>query len=144
MVVACAASPSAPGEPAACHHAAMSTGDYMRPESHQPCWYCVHWAGPCWGDPYMADCRFGGGKNCKPDAERGCVHWMRQTGVDDDGWSPAPLVRPQTPERKPRAMSAGLYAVCQQIQADLDARQAASRAAHQTLSSASAWGTLTG
>jgi len=28
-----------------------------KPHPHTPCWYCKSWAGPCWGDPYMADCR---------------------------------------------------------------------------------------
>jgi len=100
----------------------MSTGDYTRPPKHQPCWYCVHWAGPSWGDPYMADCRRDGRRACKADAAKGCVFWMRETGVDDDGWSPTPLVRPRTPESKPREMTPELYAVCRQIQEQLDTR----------------------
>ncbi len=27
-----------------------------------------------------------------------CVHWERETGVDDDGRAPAPLFRPKSPE----------------------------------------------
>lgn len=50
---------------------------------------------------------------------------MRETGVDDDGWSPPPLVRPWTPERKAAPMTAETYAAVQQIQAALDARAAA-------------------
>jgi len=102
----------------------MSYGN-SPPVGVRPCWYCVHWAGPCWGDPYMADCRRDGRKNCHPDAARGCAHWMRETGVDDDGWSPAPLERPWTPERKPREMTPELYALCRQIQADIDRKAAA-------------------
>lgn len=99
----------------------MSYGN-SPPVGVRPCWYCVHWAGPCWGDPYMADCRRDGRKNCHPDSARGCAHWMRETGVDDDGWSPAPLVLPWTPEGKPREMTPEVYALCRQIQAELDAR----------------------
>ena len=91
-----------------------------------PCWYCVHWAGPAWGDPYMADCRFDNRKSCKPDARHGCVHWMREPGVDDDGWAPAPLIRPRTPERPPFVMTPELYATCRRIQAELD-RKATTR-----------------
>ena len=114
----------APGEPAAYHHVAMINAHRgpSEPLPDTPCWYCVHWAGPCWGDPYMADCRHGGRKSCKPDAAHGCVHWMREPGADDDGWSPLPLVRPRTPERKPVEMTAERYAVVRQIQADLDSR----------------------
>ncbi len=73
---------------------------YLDNDLDRPCWYCVHWAGPCWNDPAMADCRRGGMKSCKADAARGCVHWMRETGVDDDHWAPAPLVRPASPGRR--------------------------------------------
>ena len=68
-----------------------------KPKPVQPCWYCVHWAGPCWGDPYLADCRHDGDKRCVADAPHGCVHWEREPGSDDDGWAPAPLLRPRTP-----------------------------------------------
>ena len=74
------------------------------------------------GDPYMADCRCDGRKNCHPDAARGCAHWMRETGVDDDAWSPAPLVLPWSREPKPRTMTAETYAVVRQIQAAIDAQ----------------------
>jgi hypothetical protein len=73
----------------------------------------------------MADCRRGGRKSCHPDAGKGCVHWMRETGVDDDGWSPEPLVRPWTPEHKPGPMTAETYVAVRQIQSDLDRRAAA-------------------
>lgn len=76
----------------------MSTGSHF--VSNRPCWYCVHRAGPCWGDPYMADCRHGGVKSCKADAANGCVHWMRETGVDDDAWRPAPADTPMTPQKR--------------------------------------------
>jgi len=88
----------------------------------RPCWYCVHWAGPSWGDSYMAACRYGGVRSCKANAANGCVHWMRETGVDDDGWAPAPLVRPKSAAGKPFEMTPELYAVIRQIQADLDSR----------------------
>jgi len=97
-------------------------GPAVPPRTDRPCWYCVHWAGPCWGDPYMADCRRGGSKTCKPDAAHGCVHWVRETGVDDDGWSPAPLVRPKTPGKRPFEMTPELYATVNRIQAALDRR----------------------
>jgi len=70
---------------------------YLANDLERPCWYCVHWAGPCWGDPYMADCRRNDQRCCKANAARGCVHWMRETGVDDDHWSPAPMDRPDSP-----------------------------------------------
>ena len=70
----------------------------------------------------MADCRRGGIKTCKANAAAGCVFWMRKTGVDDDAWSPEPLVRPWTPERKPKPMTAETYAAVRQIQAALDSR----------------------
>jgi len=108
-------------EPAARHHAPMSTAHhYDHPP--RPCWYCVHWAGPAWGDPYLAACRQGGVASCQANAANGCVHWMRETGVDDDGWRPAPLVRPKSPADKPFEMTPELYAVIRQIQADLDRR----------------------
>ena len=102
----------------------MSTGDHYVP--NRPCWYCVHWVGPCWGDPYMADCRRGGVRSCNADAATGCVHWMRETGVDDDPWTPTPVNRPRSPGPKPVEMTAELYAVIHQIQTDLD-RQAGAR-----------------
>ena len=70
----------------------------------------------------MADCRRGGQKACVANAATGCAHWMREIGVDDDGWSPASLVRTWTPERQPLAMTAELYATVRQIQADVDRR----------------------
>jgi hypothetical protein len=108
-------------ERVACHHAAMSTAHhYDHPP--RPCWYCVHWAGPAWGDPYMAACRQGGVASCKANAANGCVHWMRETGVDDDGWAPTPLMHPRSPADKPFEMTPELHAVVGQIQADLDRR----------------------
>jgi hypothetical protein len=83
----------------------------------RPCWYCVYWAGPCWGDPYMADCRHGGTKSCVADAAHGCVHWEREPGVDDDGWAPAPIVRPMSPTGIPAEVDAELDKVIHQIQA---------------------------
>lgn len=80
----------------------MSTGQHYDHAS-RPCWYCVHWAGPCWGNPYLADCRRGGQKRCSTDARNGCVHWMRETGVDDDGWEPPPLELPMSPARRVRS-----------------------------------------
>lgn len=38
----------------------------------------------------MADCRRGGVKTCQASAATGCSYWMRETGVDDDNWAPAP------------------------------------------------------
>lgn len=65
-----------------------------------PCWYCRHYAGTCWGDPALADCRRDpGAPSCGAQAERGCVYWERETGVDDDGWRPAPRVF--APMKKP-------------------------------------------
>jgi hypothetical protein len=49
---------------------------------------------------------------------------MRETGVDDDNWSLAPMVRTGQPVRveKPFEMTTQLYATCAQIQADVDRR----------------------
>ena len=116
-------------EPAACHHGAMINADRgpaVPLRTDRPCWYCVHWAGPCWGDPFMADCRRGGQKACVANAATGCAHWMREIGVDDDGWSPAARDLPKTPRGKPFAMTAELYATVRTIQADVD-RQAETR-----------------
>lgn len=106
-------------EPAVRHDAGMSTGDHYK-HPPRPCWYCVHWAGPAWGDPYLARCTRGGGSSCVANAGNGCVHWMRETGVDDDDWSPAALILPKSPDRKPFEMTPDLYAVIRQIQADVD------------------------
>lgn len=66
-----------------------------------PCWYCRHYAGPCWGDPDLADCRRDSrSRACVATASRGCVYFERVPGVDDDGWRPAPVVRTL---RAPRA-----------------------------------------
>jgi len=100
----------------------MGINLYPAASLDRPCWYCVHWAGPCWGDPYLADCRRGGDKACVADAANGCVHWMRETGVDDDAWVPAPLKRPKTPGKQAFKMTSELYAVVNRIQADLDGR----------------------
>jgi len=81
-----------------------------KPKPHQPCWYCMHWAGPCWGDPGLADCRRGGRKSCKAEAAGGCSHWERVPGVDDDGWAPVALVRPMSPERRQADAAAILLA----------------------------------
>jgi len=75
----------------------------------------------------MADCRRDGRLNCHPNAAKGCVHWMRETGVDDDDWSPAPLNRPWSPEAQPMPMTPARYSVIQEIQAEVD-RKAAVRA----------------
>ena len=99
----------------------MSTGAHFD-HPPRPCWYCVHWAGPAWGDPYMADCRRDGREACVANAENGCVHWMRETGVDDDGWEPAPLVRPTSPERRQYELTPEVLAICRQIQASLGRR----------------------
>lgn len=56
-------------------------------QAQTPRWYCVHWAGSCWGDPQMADRRRGGDKRCQAVAAHGCVHWMRETGEDDEAWA---------------------------------------------------------
>ena len=93
-----------------------------KPKPHQPCWYCVHWAGPCWGDPYMADCRHGGRKSCKADAANGCSHWEREPGVDDDGWAPVELVCPKSPSAPAFELTAELYATISQVQAALNSR----------------------
>jgi len=87
-----------------------------------PSWCCARWAGPAWGDSSMADCRQGGVASCQANAANGCVHWMRETGVDDDGWAPVPLPRSKSPADKPFEMTPELYAVVRQIQADLDRR----------------------
>ncbi len=50
------------------------------------------------------------------------MHWMRETGVDDDDWAPAPLVLPRSPGDKAFEMTPELYALVRQIQADLDGR----------------------
>jgi len=47
---------------------------------------------------------------------------MRETGVDDDGWAPTPLVRPKSPADKPFEMTPELYATVRRIQADLGRR----------------------
>ena len=47
---------------------------------------------------------------------------MRETGADDDGWAPAPLVRRNSPAGKTFQMTPELYAVVRQIHADLDRR----------------------
>jgi len=99
----------------------MSSGDHFN-HAPRPCWYCVHWHGPAWGDPYMADCRRYGVMCCKANAANGCVHWVRETGVDDDGWTPPPMVRPKRPDARPFKMSGELYSTVSKIQADLDAR----------------------
>lgn len=99
----------------------MSTGSHYSHLS-RPCWYCVHWNGPAWGDPYMAACNHGGIKSCKADAANGCVHWMRETGVDDDAWSPPAQVLPTTPECRPFEMTPELLKLTRKIQAELDAR----------------------
>jgi hypothetical protein len=45
--------------------------------------------------------------------------------VDDDAWSPAPLVRPKSPERRDQgAVAPELYTVIRQIQADVDRKAA--------------------
>ena len=59
----------------------------------------------------MADCRRDGRQDCVPDAAGGCVHWMRETGVDDDDWSPEPLNLPWSPEAQPMPMTPGRYQV---------------------------------
>ena len=74
---------------------------YRMPKPHQPRWYCTHWAGPCWGDPGLADCRRDGLKICKARAENGCSHHERVPSVDDDGWAPMALARPKPPECRP-------------------------------------------
>jgi len=99
----------------------MSTAHHYE-HPPRPCWYCVHWAGPAWGDPYMAACRQGGVASCQANAVNGCVHWMRETGVDDDGWAPTPLARPKSPADRSFEMTPKLYAVVRLIQADLDRR----------------------
>ena len=68
-----------------------------KPHLSTPCWYCAHWAGPCWGNPYLADCRRDGLKLCVANAPDGCVHWERVPGVDDDGWAPVEIARPWRP-----------------------------------------------
>lgn len=90
------------------------------PPVARPCWYCVHWAGPCWGDPYMSDCRQGGRKSCVPNAAHGCVYWMRETGVDDDGWAPVAIVRPKSPTGKPLLEDVELHGVVSRVQAQVD------------------------
>lgn len=105
----------------ACHDGRMSTGrHYDHPL--RPCWHCVYWAGACWGDAYMAGCRYGGAKACVADASNGCVHWIRETGVDDDGWQPAPLERPKATGKPAFKMTPVLNAVVKQIQSELDRR----------------------
>ena len=93
----------------------MDACRYPRPEAETPCWYCVSWAGPCWGDPYLADCRHGGDKRCVADAAHGCSHWMRETGLDDDGWRPVPLVRPRRPEGRPAALEQDVIAFARRL-----------------------------
>lgn len=100
---------------------AMSTRDHYD-HLPRPCWYCVHWAGLAWGDPYLARCRRQKDSASVANAANGCVHWMRETGGDDDGWAPAPLMRPKSPADKPFEMTRELHAVVRQIQADLDQR----------------------
>jgi hypothetical protein len=93
------------------------------PPVDRPCWYCTHWAGPCWGDPYMADCHQGGRKSCVPNAGHGCVHWMRETGVDDDAWAPVAIVRPRSPTGKPMMSGDDLFRVVNQVQSQVDRAQ---------------------
>lgn len=62
-------------------------------DAPRPCWYCRHYAGPCWGDPTLADCRRVPERpSCKAMAAEGCAYYEREPGVDDDGWRPAPRV----------------------------------------------------
>ena len=73
----------------------------------------------------MADCRRGGQKAWVANAAAGCAHWMREIGVDDDGWAPAPLAC--TPERKPFEMTSEFYATVRQIQSEVDRKACAQR-----------------
>jgi len=45
---------------------------------------------------------------------------MRETGVDDDDWLPAPLNLPWSPEAQLIPMTPARYAVVQEIQAEVD------------------------
>ena len=52
---------------------------------------------------------------------------MREIGVDDDGWAPAPRDVPKTPTGQPFEMTAELYATVRTIQEDLDRKARAPR-----------------
>ena len=69
----------------------------------------AHSAGPCRGDPCTA-------------GRQGFVHRMRETGADDDDWSPATLVLPLSPEHGPAPVTAEMYAAVDHIQAETDCR----------------------
>ncbi len=71
-------------EPAVCHSASMPHSKTFSDEVG-PCWYCVHYAGPCWGDPYLADCRRDPkAPSCVANASHGCAFYVREIGVDDE------------------------------------------------------------
>lgn len=36
----------------------------------------------------MTECSRGARHSCHADAPNGCAFWMRETGVDEDGWMP--------------------------------------------------------
>lgn len=82
----------------------MSTGSHFEHPS-RPCWYCAYWVGTCSGDPYLAHCRRDGRDSCRANAPNGCVHWMRETGVDDEPWEPPPWVSPM--KKRPGQRDAG-------------------------------------
>lgn len=97
-------------EPVVCHSRVMFVifgASTPHNDAIGPCWYCRHYAGPCWGDPSLADCRHDpGAPSCRGQAERGCSFWEREPGADDDGWRPAPqkwvpLTAPQTTREQP-------------------------------------------
>ena len=68
----------------------------------------------------MARCRRQKDSACVANAGNGCVHWIREMGVDDEGWAPGPLMLPKSPGDKPFEMTPELYAVVRRIQAHLD------------------------
>jgi hypothetical protein len=50
------------------------------------CWYCRDWGGVAWGVHGFCDAP--GLARVTAQPERGCAHYERLPGVDDDDWEP--------------------------------------------------------
>lgn len=79
-----------------------------RPDHYRPCWHCAHDEGErtrsghiiCWRDVRIGSQRH---PIVHPLPERGCAHWEREPGADDDlpvGPAGSSAAKPPQPDRQ--------------------------------------------
>jgi len=92
----------APGEPAACHHAAMFRPDTTKPRT--PCWHCRHMIS-VEAVSSVVRCGVGEHPRCMVLGREGCAQWEREPGIDDDDWNPVPPPFTHPPPQRARNVS---------------------------------------